>query len=286
MNRIVLLLATVTLIAAFSTHAAKLELEFKGQKQIVEFDPNNPKDLDRVERLWMKADHMDQKVFYVYSETGGFQVCEEPRNDSKCKVYGGWYQQLSTSNVTSPYFVSVVWDKTKWYPRGHLPGYGWLKLDDSNLIWPSQLEPAKEWAIRYLASYRGTDTAAAEAGITPKYDEYTRWHFDREGFVLDNRTMRRKKIGDNFLRVFQYRNFVKVTAVSPKEIDVAVSKEGGLGLSFNIKEALASPKIEYDKDSGFISAWAGFDDPPKPILDKNNGNACVADCKSRKRWEP
>lgn len=286
MKRCFQLFGLFIFIALTYAHAATIELEFNGQKQIVEFDPNNPKDLDRVERLWMKADHRNQKAFYVYSETGGFQVCEEPRNDSKCKLFGGWYQELSTSSVTSPYFVGTVWDKTKWHPRGHLPGYGWLKLDDPNLIWPSQLKPVKEWPIRYIAYYGGEDTVAAEEGIKPKYDPYERRQFDREGYLLNNRTMKRKiSPSGNFLRVFQHRDFIKVEAVSRNDLEHSVDNDGH-PLSFNLKQYLNSPKLEYDKHSDYISIWATFGDPVKPIYDKHNNNACVIDCKNRRRWAP
>lgn len=271
-------------------HAAKIELEFKGQKQVVEFDPGNPKDLDRAEKLWMKADY---KKFYVYSEIGGFQVCEEPRDDSKCETYGGWYQELSTSSVTSPYLASIVWDKKKWHPRFWDKKSGWLKLDDPNLIWPNQLKPMKEWPIRYIAYYRGTDTAAAEEGIKPKYDEYERWHFDKEGFVLNNRTMKREVEDGILRRMFRYRDFVKVTGVSARDPDTPVSPEGGMGYAFNLKKIFDEPKISYedatpvsDRGGGNIFVWATFEDTVKPIHDKFNPAICIVDCKNRKRWAP
>ena len=245
-------------IAIAQAHAAKIELEFKGEKQVVEFDPNNKPDFERAENMWRKS---DGRTFYVYSETGVFRVFEEPREDAKFKEIGGWYQQLNTRHPRHPDFAGKSWDKTKWHPRFYFPERGWLKLDDPNLIWPNQLKPVKEWPIRYIAYYGGIEMNAPEDGKKRKYDEYERWHFDREGFMLDNRTMKRKKLDENFVRVFQHRNFVKVTAVAPTNLDTAVSRDGGMGYAFNLKQALAEPKIEYDKQSESIFVWAAFDDP-------------------------
>ena len=264
-------------------HAAKIELEFKGQKQIIEFDPKNKSDFARAENLWRKA---DSRTFYVYFETGVFRVYDEPSEQSKFKEIGSWYQELNSSHPAHPKFAEVTWDKSKWHPRFYYPKRGWIRLDDPNLIWPHQLKPVTEWPIRYIAYYRGTDTAAAEEGITPEYDEYERDQFDREGYLLDNRTMKRKKTSDgNFVRMFQFRQFVKSVAVAPTDIDKMLENDGA-PIMLNLKKLQAEPKVEYDKDSGFISAWASFDDPVKPILDKNNGNTCVMDCESRKRWQP
>ena len=277
------LLTLVILLVSIQAHAAKIELEFKGQKQIVEFDQHNEADMERVWDLWRKGDN---QTAYVYSETGIFKVYNEPKDDAKFIEIGSWSLELNSLHQQSPELAHFSWDKSKWHPRFYYPERGWIKLDDPNLIWPSQLKPVKEWPIRYIAYYRGTDTAAAEEGLKPKYDEYSRWQFDREGFVLDNRTMKRKKMGENYIRMFHYRDFVKVTAVSPENVELAFSKWGGLGFAFNLKQALVEPKIEYDKDSSFIYIWGSFDDPVQAVLDKNNGNACVIDCKSKKRWEP
>ena len=110
--------------------------------------------------------------------------------------------------------------------------------------------------------------------------------FDRDGYLLSNHTMKRKiSPSGNFLRVFRYRDFIKVEAVSRNDLEHSLDNDGH-PLAFNLKQALADPKIEYDKESDFISVWATFDDPIKPIYDKQNNNACVIDCKSRKRWAP
>ncbi len=283
MKNIIRIFVLSLLLLGFQANAAKIELEFSGQKQIIEFNPTDKKDVERAWNLWRKSDNRN---YYVYSETGIFQVYDEPRDDAKKIEVGSWYQQLDSRFQQSPELAHFTWDKNKWFPKFPSAGTGWIKLDDPNLIYPDQLLPVKEWPIRYMAHYKGTDTAAAEEGIKPKYDEYRRKQFDREGYLLDNRTMKRKKVGENFVRMFFCRDFVKLTAVSPKDLEVAFSKTGGLGVAFNLKKALVDPKIEYDKDSGFISIWGSFDDPVKPVLDKNNGNACVIDCKDRKRWEP
>ena len=271
------------MLLAQPAHAAKIELEFKGQKQVVEFDPKNPKDVDRAEKLWTKADY---KKFYVYSETGTFRVFEEPRENAKSKEIGNWYQELSTSSVTSPYLADLSWDKKKWHPRFYFPERGWLKLDDPYIIWPQQLKPVRTWPIRYFAYFGGEDTAAAEEGVKPKYDPYVRYQFDREGYLLNNRTLERMKTIDGWWRrMFQYRDFIHLTPVWPRDPETPIFKDGGPALSFNLKQFLADPKLEYDEHSGYISVWASFDDPVKSIYDKNN-NACVINCKNRKRWAP
>lgn len=284
MKNLIRLLTLFILLGNIQAHAAKVELEFNGQKQVVEFDQHNETDMDRVWVLWRKSDNQKS---YVYSETGIFRMYDEPRDDAKSIEIGSWYQEINSRFQQSPELAHINWDKRKWFSRLPSLGSGWIKLDDPNLIWPSQLKPVKEWPIRYIAYYRGTDTAAAEEGLKPKYDEYIRYQFDREGYLLDNRTMKRKKTsGGNLLRFFYFRDFVKITAVSPNDVEISVSTVGGGGLAFNLKQALLEPKIEYDKDNGFISVWGSFDDPVQPVLDKNHHNVCVIDCKSRKRWEP
>ena len=269
------------LLFSFQALADKMELVFKGQKQIVEFNPADKTDMDRAWSLWRKSENQKS---YVYSETGIFKVYNEPRDDAKFKEIGSWYLELNTLDEQSPEIVHFTWDKSKWHPRKYYPEDGWIKLDDPNLIYPDQLKPVKEWPIRYMAFY--IDRAATEESIKPKYDDYDRVQFDREGYLLDNRTMKRKKSADgNLLRMFQYRQFARAVAVSPNALDVRL-ENGGAPVKFNLKQLLDSPKVEYDKNSGYISIWGSFDDPVKPVLDKSNGNACVIDCENRKRWEP
>ena len=271
------------LLLGFHANAAKIELEFKGQKQIVEFNPADKADMDRAWGLWRKSDN---RQYFVYSETGIFQVFDEPRDNSKKIEVGSWYQQLDSRFQQSPELAHLTWDKNKWFPKFPSTGTGWIKLDDPNLVYNSQLKPVKEWPIRYFVYYGGEDTAAEEEGIKPKYDGYVRYQFDREGYLLDNRTMKRKKSADgNLLRMFQVRQFVKSVAVTQSNLEVALENDGA-PVMFNLRQFLDMPKVEYDKDSGCISIWGGFDDPVKPVLDKSNGNACVIDCKSKKRWEP
>ena len=281
MKNIIRLFVLSLLLLSLQAHADKMELEFKGQKQIVEFNPADKADMDRAWNLWRKSDN---RQYYVYSETGIFQVYDAPRDDANKIEVGSWYQQLDSRFQQSPELVHLTWDKNKWFPKFPSTGTDWIKLDDPNLIWPDQLKPVKDWPIRYMAFY--IDRAATEESIKPKYDDYDRVQFDREGFELDNRTLQRKKLGENYLRMFYCRDFVLITPVSPKDIEVDVAPSGGLGLGFNLKQLLASPKIKFDKNSGFISIWGSFDDPVKPVLDKSNGNACVMDCKNKKRWEP
>jgi hypothetical protein len=284
MKNIIRIFALLLLLFVLSAQAVQIEVEIKGQKQIVEFNPDDKADMDRAWNLWRKSDN---RQYYVYSETGIFQVYDAPRDDAKKIEVGSWYQQLDSRFQQSPELVHLTWDKNKWFPKFPSTGTDWIKLDDPNLINPDQLKPVKEWPIRYFAYFRGTDTAAAEAGIKPKYDEYIRYQFDREGYLLDNRTMKRRKTSDGWWRrMFIYRDFVHLTPVLPNEVDMPIFKGGGPALSFNLKKALVDPKIEYDKESGFISIWGSFDDPVKPVLDKSNGNACVIDCENRKRWEP
>ena len=281
MKNIIRLFVLSLLLLSLQAHADKMELEFKGQKQIVEFNPADKKDMDRAWNLWRKSDN---RQYYVYSETGIFQVYDAPRDDAKKIEVGSWYQQLDSRFQQSPELVHLTWDKNKWFPKFPSTGTDWIKLDDPNLIYPDQLKPVKEWPIRYMASY--INRAATEETIKPKYDDYDRNQFDREGFELDNRTLQRKKLGENYLRMFYCRDFVKLVAVSPTNLEVSVSKVGGMGLAFNLKQFLASPKVEYDKEGQGIYAWASFDDPVKPVYDKEHYNACVMDCKSKKRWEP
>lgn len=275
--------ALFILVSIAQAHAAKIELEIEGQKQTVEFDLNINADLERAMTLWRKTEN---RKSYVYSETGIFQMYDRPRDDAKITKIGNWYQELNSSFQHSPRLADLTWDKKKWHPRFPYADGGWLKLDDPNLIWPSQLKPVKEWPIRYIAYYGGEDTVAAEEGIKPKYDPYERRQFDREGYLLNNRTMKRKiSPSGNFLRVFQHRDFIKVEAVSRNDLEHSVDNDGH-PLSFNLKQYLNSPKLEYDKHSDYISIWATFDDPVKPIYDKHNNNACVIDCKNRRRWAP
>ncbi|MBU1424477.1 MAG: hypothetical protein KKH12_10480 [Gammaproteobacteria bacterium] len=271
------------LLFGFQAHAAKIELEFNGQKQIVEFNPNDETDMERAVNLWRKSDN---RKYFIYSETGIFQVYDAPRDDAKKKEVGSWYQEVNSRYQQSPRIAQLTWDKSKWFPRSPSLSTGWIKLDDPNLIYPDQLKPVKEWPIRYMAYYKGIDTAAAEEGIKPKYDEYQREQFDHEGYLLDNRTMKRKKTADgNFLRMFQFRQFVKSVAVSPTALDVRLDNDGA-PIKFNLKQFLAMPKVEYDKEGQGIYVWASFDDPVKPVYDKEHYNACVIDCENRKRWEP
>ncbi len=269
------------LLLSIQAHAAKIELEFNGQKQIVEFEPNDAADMERAVNLWRKSDN---RKYYIYSETGIFQVYDEPRDDAKKTEVGSWYQELNSRYPQSPRIAQLVWDKSKWFPKSPSLSTGWIKLDDPNLIYPDQLKPVKEWSIRYMANY--INRSATEGSIRPKYDDYERTQFDREGYLLDNHTMKRKKLGENYLRMFYCRDFIKLVAVSPADLEVSVSKIGGMGLAFNLKTFLAMPKVEYDKDGHGIYVWASFDDPVKPVYDKEHFNACVIDCKNKKRWEP
>lgn len=278
-NTIQLLFALFLTFCLPAAQADKMELEFKGQKQIVEFNPTDKKDVERAWDIWRKSDN---RQYYVYSETGIFQVYDEPRDDAKKTEVGSWYQQLDSRFQQSPELVHFTWDKKKWFPKFPSTGTDWIKLDDPNLIYPDQLKPVKEWSIRYMAYYKGLNTET----IHPKFDEYQRDQFDREGYLLDNHTMKRKKLGENYLRMFYYRDFVQITAVSPNNLDVDVDPNGGPGLAFNLKKFLAMPKVKYDKDGQDIYVWASFDDPIKPVYDKGHHNACVIDCKDRKRWEP
>jgi hypothetical protein len=284
MKNIIRIFALAMLLLGLQAHAARIELEFNGQKQIVEFNPNDEADMERIWNLWRKSDN---RQYYIYSETGIFQFYDAPRDDAKKTEVGSWYQQLDSRFQQSPDFANLTWDKSKWFPKFPSAGTDWIKLDDPNIIYPDQLKPVKEWPIRYMAHYKGPYTYEEDESPVPKYDRYTRYQFDREGYLLDNRTMKRKKTSDGWWqRMFILRDFVHLTSVWPNDVDVPIFKEGGPGLGFNLKKYLASPKLKYKKPTGFISIWGSFDDPVKPIFDKENDNACVIDCKNKKRWEP
>jgi len=271
-----------------SSTAAKIELEFKGQKQVVEFDPKNPKDFERAEKLWMKADY---KKYYVYSATGTFRVFNEPREDAKFIEIGNWHQELNTARISSPYLAEYQYDKEKWHPRFSSKNPGWLKLDDPYIVWPHQLKPVTSWPIRYITLYRGTDTGETEAGITPKHDEYVRWHYDREGFLLNNRTMQRYIFDGAYWRIFRFGDLVQQVAVSKLDAITKIYPDGGPSETFDLKQMLAKPKQSYrestpvsDRGGGDIFVWATFDDPVKPVYDKFNPKICIVDCLNRKRW--
>jgi len=285
MNNITRLLTLFIFLFSFHAQADKIELVIQGKKQIVEFNPNDKADMDRAWKIWRTADN---KKTYVYFETGTLRLYEEPRDDAKFIEIGTWCQELNTLSQQSPEFARLTWDKSKWHPRTSQREPGWIRLDDPNLIHPNQMKPVKEWPIRYYVSFKGTDTAASEEGLKPKYDEYSRTQFDREGYLLNNRTMERMKTSEGWLyRMFYYRDFVRLTAVLGNALDEPRTKEGGSGgFSLNLKQFLATPKVTYDEYSGFIRAWASFDDPVIPLIDKNNFNACAIDCKDKKRWEP
>ena len=274
-------------------HAAKIELEFKGVKQVIEFDPTKKTDMDHAWALWRKSDN---RKSYIYSETGSFRMYDEPRNNAKVTEIGNWYQELNSRFQQSPELAHLAWDKSKWHPRFPATDGGWLKLDDPYIIWPNQLKPMKQWPIRYIAYYHGTDTAATEAGIKPKYDEYTRWHFDREGFVLDNRTMKRKLYDGNPDRMFYFGDFVHEEAVLANNTEKSADLVGEgdySGYSLNLRQFMERQKLVYrdsgpvsDRGGGNIFVWATFDDPIKPVYDKFNPKICIVDYKDRKRWTP
>lgn len=235
MKHIIRLLALSIFLISFHAQADKIEIEIKGQKQTVEFNPNDKADMDRALAIWSKADN---QTTYVYFETGIVKVFDEPRDDAKFIEIGTWYLELNSLHQQSPNFTRLTWDKSKWHPRHYFASRGWIKLDDPNLIHPDQLKPVKEWPIRYFAHYSGTDTTV----IVPKYDEYSRKQFDRQGYLLDNRTMKRVKTSDGWLRrMFFFRDFVHLTPVWPYAVDVPIFKEGGPALGFNLKQALAAP---------------------------------------------
>ena len=120
------------LLLGFQAHAAKIELEIKGQRQIVEFNPADKADLIRVMNIWNKSDNLK---FYVYSETGMFKIYEEPRDDAKFIEIGNWYQVLDSMCQQSPEFTNLTWDKSKWHPRTcNVSEPGWIKLDEAFLL--------------------------------------------------------------------------------------------------------------------------------------------------------
>lgn len=280
------------LLLTLPAHAAQIEVEINGQKQIVEFNPNDKADLQRAWDIWNKGD--DRKSI-IYFTTCIIKIYQEPREDAKFTEARRCDLQLHSNDQSTPELANLTWDKNIWYRSNYyLPGKGWIRLDDPNIVRPEQLKPMKDWPIRYVAEYEFVDDDS--------YDNYSRMQFDREGFLLNSQTLERAKFGSDVapfhtddkaltfeVRMFYYGDYVRLTTVSVAAPDVAFLKAGGMVRpSFNLKQLLATPKVQYDDTSGEpkIHVWASFDDPVKPVYDKAHGHACVMDCKDKSRWVP
>lgn len=286
------IIAFVLLSAIYSlAAAAQIELTIQGKKQVILFDPHNKSDMEKILDLWQLS---DGKSFYIYSDIGGFIMCKHPINDNSCKRVGNWAIGLSTQVPNSPELVDIKFDKNQWFPRDYHRDTWWIKMDDPHIVWPKQMQPITNWPIRYMMHYVPDETV--EEPIKYKYDNYRRYQFDQDGFLLDNRTMNRYVYRSNthtlMYRMFGYKDFVALMPVEQSTPQISFVVDGGdPAIAFQVSEQKRQPKIAYiDPGQGIpgdeIYAWASFDDPVQPLYDKKHGNLCVMDCKSRKRWAP